>query len=143
MPRAATITARLNDRVGRATRNELKRTGFSRIKNVICESPSAMTAAKSLPRQVRLGKRASASTNTGQCHRYQEYDSLPKYCSTLLPNKVRSADGNPSAPGIRAAKVPAIGNIAAYPGNLICAENRHPLARIPANPAHPTTFIHF
>src|SRR5207302_6330270 len=82
---------------------------------------------------------AGASTSTGQCHRYHEYEIRP---IARIPDTDRTrphpCDGAPTPAPITSA-APSTGSSAAIPGYGVVEPNQVQASRIRASPSHPVS----
>src|SRR5690625_3450901 len=98
------------------------------------------TATTSRPRLAPSSPhRSVAATTSGQCHRYNEYDSPPSHTA----GRQESSLAGPGAPGTKpaamTAAVPRVGNSAAEPGQVVAEEITKPLSATAPSPAQPST----
>ena len=124
-------------RAGRAINQRAWRTGSSTNRNESAESPTASATATKRSVQPSGPQRASASTSTGQCHRYSAYECRPNHCRPLT-RRVRAGDhrNRVTDPPTMTAIVASTGTRTAVPGHGIDASNRTQAMTITARPHH-------
>ena len=94
-----------------------RRTGSSSRAYVSQARPRATTDSRSRPSRPGSPPSArGASTRTGQCHRYQPYESRPSVRMAGAPSSVPTRVV-PPVPAATTAAVPSTGSSAAVPGN--------------------------
>src|ERR1700727_687434 len=125
--------ARPDRRIGAANRS-----GFSMKRRVSTASPPETRAAVSLAANPNgWPSIAGASTRTGQCHRYHEYEIRPTARIGDNPRtRPHPCDGVAQPAPITSA-APSVGNSAALPGYRVAGLKRVQATRITPSPDQP------
>jgi hypothetical protein len=139
---AATVVSpapRARLRPSRARSQGENRTGSSTSFTVAAASrPLAAARPRLRPSPRGWPATAGARISSGQCHRYQEYDSLPPAWRGRQPSRRLGPNLGAAQPAASTAAVPPTGNSAAVPGNGVDALNwtiDHRMASRPSQPS--------
>src|SRR5258707_12892325 len=114
------------------------RNGFSMKRKVSTASPPETSAAATLAASPSgWPSNAGASSSTGQCHKYHEYEIRPIARIGDNPSTRPHPCNGVAHPAPITSAAPTVGNSAAIPGYSVVALNWVQASRIRASPAHP------
>ncbi len=116
------------------------RTGFSIRCSVRIASPNDTTTIANRPAKPRVWPNsAGASSSTGQCHRYHEYDSRPIERIAGFDKKCPTPKSGVAQPAPITNAVPSTGNNAVVPGYGVDPPTCVQVTTINARPPQPTS----
>jgi hypothetical protein len=119
---AVSIAPAARLRRGRDRSRGENRTGSSTIFTVArARSPLMAVIARFCPSPSAWPATAGPRTSSGQCHRYQEYDTFPPSCRGRRASTVAGPQRGAAQPAATTAAVPPTGSSAAVPGNGVDA----------------------